>query len=287
MPKVIAGAIVPELSRYEIAPDRSSILGSGGMGVVLKAHDLLYDRDVAIKTINPTFVIPEARTLFFREAAAHARLSIKYEDKIVAVRNYGIEDTMPFMELELLHGGSLRQRIHSVTSASRSRGPVFDEVTVRTICVQVAECLRVLHDHKAYHRDLKPENILFSEASDWALKIADLGIAHIAESGLLTKAGVNTFAGGTKDYTPLDVHYGRAKADATTDIYSLGVILCELLTRKPLSWPEADKATVVARTDLSKPAKDVITRACKLLGSRNYGTVDQFIDGLNSAGPLL
>src|SRR5262245_10752847 len=145
MPTVINGVIIPDLSRYEIQPSRDSIIGAGGMGVVLKATDLLLDREVAIKTINPTFVNPNAQKLFFREAAAHARLSINHSEKIVPVRNFGIEDGTPFMELELLCGGSLRDRLNKAANNSTTRrGPLFDEKTIKVICIQIAVCLQIL-----------------------------------------------------------------------------------------------------------------------------------------------
>jgi serine/threonine protein kinase len=128
-----------------------------------------------------------------------------------------------------------------------------------------------------------PENVLFVQEDRWELKVADLGLARIAESGVLTRAGIRTFAGGTEDYTPFEVRYGKVKADARTDIYSLGVILHELLTREPLHWGNATREAVDSRPDLSKSAKDIVIRACKLMGSRNYSTIQQFLDGFASA----
>lgn len=283
MPNLMPGGIlVPKLSRYDIPSSPDPVLGRGAMGVVFRATDLLLNRPVAIKTINPSFVDSRRERLFFREAMAHARLSVEHDTKILPVRNYGIEDETPFMELELLHGGSLRQRMGTAKDQTARRRPLFDEPTIKSICRDIAEGLKVLHSENVFHMDLKPENILFVDKESLKLKIADLGLARIATSGLLTKAGVDTFAGGSRNYTPLDVHQGRTKADARTDIYSLGVILHELLFGEPLGWLDANKADVERRTELSRGARYIILRACKLMGKNNFNTVEQFLEKLDA-----
>jgi serine/threonine protein kinase len=168
MPQYIAGVIIPILSRYDIDLDAASILGKGGMGVVLRAQDRLLEKQVAIKTINPVFVAHGdletdfKHRLFFREAMAHARLGLQHPDKILRVNNYGIEDDTPFMELELVHGGSLHDRIQA-SKRDKRRGPLFDEPVIRQVCDETCEALKILHGQKVYHSDLKPSNVLFPE----------------------------------------------------------------------------------------------------------------------------
>jgi serine/threonine protein kinase len=286
MPRYFKKILIPNLSRYEIPLEDSSILGEGGMGVVLRAHDKLLNEEVAIKTINPNFVKRIDHELngrlFFREASAHARLGLKYPEKIVPVRNYGIEDETPFMELELLHGGSLRDRINDAKQAKR-KPPLFEEDEIKSICLKIGEAVAILHDEKVFHSDLKPENVLFQKKAKLDLKVADLGLAQIAGSGMLTQAGINTFFGGTKHYTPLEVLEGRMKANVKTDIYSLGKILYEMITGANLNWLDTNRQFIDKHKDISPIAKDIVIRACQLLGRNNFKTVEDFIQSLSKA----
>lgn len=244
MPEYVAGVLIPILSRYDIPLKAGSILGKGGMGVVFRATDRLLNKQVAIKTINPQLVDfandreSFEHRLFFREAMTHARVGIEHPDKILRVNNYGIEDDTPFMEMEIMAGGSLRDRIDKAKQSVK-RGALFEEDTIKSIIAQICDALKMLHGHSVYHSDLKPENILFTAETSLDLRIADLGLARIAQSGILTRAGINTFAGGTMHYTPQEVVEGVKKAAERTDLYSVGVILFELITREPLYWTKA------------------------------------------------
>ncbi|MCD0460071.1 serine/threonine-protein kinase [Roseiconus lacunae] len=293
MPEYVGGAAIPILSRYDIELDSSSILGRGGMGVVFRARDRLMDRMVAIKTINPSLVdlagVRESieHRLFFREAMTHARLGILHPAQILPVTNYGIEDDTPFMEMDILEGGSLRDRMNKQRDRKR-RGPFFDEEKLKLICGQLCDALKVLHNNKVYHSDLKPENILFASKGYDQLKVADLGLARVARSGLLTRAGLNTFAGGTMHYTPQEVTEGLKKATERTDLYSFGVILFELITREPLRWSQATSKFVEGHADLSPAAKDIIKRSCQLMGRNNFKSADDLQEKLaanNLLGP--
>lgn len=296
MPQYIQGIPFPILSRYEIRLEKRSILGMGGMGTVFKAQDRLLNKDVAIKTIKPELVTFSTtalsdsgrdgnnfkRQLFLREAMSHARLGLIHPTKILPVNNYGIEDDTPFMELELLHGGSLRNRMDKAKSTNvKRRGMLFSADEIKNIIKQICSGLKVLHDNKVYHSDLKPENVLFTEEHTFELKIADLGLARIAESGLLTRAGVNTFFGGTMHYTPQNVTEGIEKANERTDIYSVGIMIFEMLTREPLRWSKAKREFVESRSDLSDSAKNLIKKACQLTG-RNYSSISQLEEALET-----
>lgn len=282
MPEYAFGIPFPVLARYDIPLQEESILGQGGMGIVFLAKDRLLDKDVAIKIIQPALInrntlheSAEGR-LFFREAMSHARLGVEYRDLFVRVNNYGIEDDTPFYEMEILRGGSLRARMSAAKDLKR-RGPLFDESTIKDTLLRVGAALQALHSHKVYHSDLKPENILFTSSENNDLKIADLGLARIAQSGLLTRAGLQTFHGGTMNYTPQAVLEGRRKASQGTDIYSAGVILFEMLTGDILLWGQANRAFVSAHPSLSAGARDIIIRACRLLGRNNFNTIGAFM----------
>jgi serine/threonine protein kinase len=291
MPEHVAGLTIPVLSRYEIALTIDAVLGRGGMGVVLKAYDKLLDRAVAIKTINPSLVALShahddfERRLFFREAMAHARLGIQHPECIVRVNNYGIEDDTPFMEMDILEGGSLQDRMDLARAAKR-RGPLFDESTIKVVCTRVCEALKLLHREKVYHSDLKPGNVLFTAVDGWDLKVADLGIARIAQSGFLTKAGIATFAGGSMHYTPQEVVEGVKKADERTDVYSLGVILFELVAGERLLWSQAHREFVERHPSLPSGTKDLVKRACQLIGRNNLKSAEAFQERLNNTALL-
>jgi eukaryotic-like serine/threonine-protein kinase len=285
MPEYFLGVPYPTLSRYEIQLASESILGKGGMGIVFKAHDRLLDREVVIKTINPSLLnINLLKTefhhrLFFREAMTHARLGILHPEYIVKVNNYGIEDDTPFMEMELLEGGSLLDRITEAKNL-RKRGPLFDDNVIKGIAMNICEGLSILHSNRVYHSDLKPGNILFKKVGAIDLKIADLGIARIAQSGILTKAGVDTFHGGTMHYTPQAVVEKRQKANERTDLYSVGIMIYEMLARVPLMWSDANADKVDRSDELSRPAKDIIKRTCQLLGRNNFGSASELQEKL-------
>jgi serine/threonine protein kinase len=293
MPVYLARDLFPILSRYDIPLTKDSVIGRGGMGVVFKAHDTLLDIDVVIKTINPSFIDPavlrgsEESRLFFREAMTHARLGLRFPENIVRVNNYGIEDETPFFEMEFLKGGSLRDRINAAKLSGKRRGPLFDEDAIRKIVLETCAGLKVLHKHKVYHSDLKPENLLFKEENGFELKIADLGLARVAESGILTRAGINTFYGGTINYTPQNVIEKVSKANERTDIYSVGVMLYEMITRATLLWSQAGSDFINKHQELSRPAKDIIKKACQLMGRNNFSSVEQLESRLNERKSLL
>lgn len=137
-----------------------------------------------------------------------------------------------------------------------------------------------MHAHNVYHSDLKPANILFNEKGE--LKIGDLGMARIGVSGLLTRAGIKTFGGGTPGYTPQEVVDGVEKATELTDVFSLGVILYELVIGDALKPSQIKAEFIDGRTDLPPAAKNLIKRACRLLGRNNANSVAEFAERLRA-----
>lgn len=290
MPQYLMGVTFPVLSRYEITLKRESIIGKGGMGVVFRAHDRLLNKEVAIKTISPTLVDQDKLSgsieaqLFFREAMTHARIGLAHPTLIMPVHNYGIEDDTPFMEMEYLKHGSLLDKMNEA-KRNRRRGPLFDEHTIKEYISAICSGLTILHGFKVYHSDLKPANLLFPETGN-ALIIADLGLARIAQSGLLTKAGLQTFFGGTVNYTPQEVSEGAKKATERTDLYSVGVILYEMITGEILLWSQARTEHFDKHATLTRPAKDLIIRACQFMGRNNFASAEELKDKLNSVALL-
>ena len=197
--------------RYKIM----SPIGTGGSSQVYLAQDTVLNREVAIKVLDAAAAAdPVLRKMFVKEARALAALS---HPSIVAVYDVGEVDGLPFIVMEHLPGGSLKQRIER-------GGPLspFDAVTQ---AAEIANGLAFAHGKGIIHADLKPSNILF-DANDHA-KIADFGIARTPQEDADTP---QLFA--TAMYVAPERVEGKA-ATAATDVYGLGLILYEMLVGKP------------------------------------------------------
>ena len=204
-----------KLGRYEIVSE----LGKGSMGTVYKAVDPLLDRTVALKTISiaandPDLADYEAR--FYLEAKAVGGLN---HQNIVTVYDVGNSGTMPYLAMEYIEGTELA----SLTGQSRPL-PVEQALD---IAAQVAEGLAYAHAHGVIHRDIKPANIML--ANDGKAKIADFGIARMRSAE--AKSDASGVMGSPRYMAPEQV-LGR-RADHRSDIFSLGVMLCEMLTGAP------------------------------------------------------
>lgn len=201
-----------KLGKYEIRQE----LGRGAMGIVYEAFDPLIERNVAIKTILKSSIdkseADEAFKRFRREARAAGRLS---HPKIVAIYEYGEDDNMAFIVMELIHGKELKEHFDHEESFSINDG--------LRIVLQILDALDYSHARGVIHRDIKPANILITD--DGKIKIADFGIAKI-DSSSLTQVGVVL---GTPTYMSPEQFMGN-KVDKRADIYSAGVILYQFLT---------------------------------------------------------
>jgi serine/threonine protein kinase len=208
---------VTNLGRYQI----EGIVGRGAMGTVFKGIDPVINRPVALKTIRLDFVtdqseMEELRDRLTREARAAGKLS---HPNIVTIYDIGSENNLQYIAMEYLEGQTLEELI--------KRKVKFSYKIVANIISQICRGLQYAHDQGIVHRDIKPANIMV--LSDYTIKVMDFGIARV-DSSSMTRTGI---AMGTPNYIAPELLQGHA-VDRRCDIFSLGVVLYELLTgRRP------------------------------------------------------
>ncbi|MEO8322848.1 MAG: protein kinase [Actinomycetota bacterium] len=211
-----------------------SPIASGGMGTVWHARDQVLARPVAVKILNPYLAGDAAFVARFRrEAQAAARLTHPH---IVAIYDTGVETTgdttSHFIVMEHCGGGTLTE-----LTAGEGR---LDPYRIIDIGVDICSALGHAHRHGVIHRDVKPANILFTP--DGGLKVGDFGIAKAAFSDVeITTTGMIL---GTVTYISPEQANGD-EPDARSDLYSLGVVLYELLTGKPPFQADSQIATAM------------------------------------------
>ncbi|MCL1790554.1 MAG: Stk1 family PASTA domain-containing Ser/Thr kinase [Peptococcaceae bacterium] len=189
-------------------------IGAGGMAIVYRAKDTLLERTVAIKVLREQFVTDEAFVKRFRrEAQAAASLS---HPNIVSIYDVGRDGDIDYIVMEYIHGQTLKDII-------RSNGPL-ETLDAVNLVYQVGEALRHAHANNIIHRDIKPQNILVT--SDGRAKVTDFGIARAVTSATLTHTG--DIIGSVHYLSPEQAR--GALVTEQSDIYSLGIILYELIT---------------------------------------------------------
>jgi hypothetical protein len=189
-------------------------IGSGGMSTVYRAFDETLERQVAVKLMNRE-VASDSDQLerFRREARAVAQLSHPH---IVGVIDAGEDDGRPYIVLEYVEGETLKDRIRRL-----GRLPVSEAVAY---AIEIARALGAAHARHIVHRDVKPQNVLIDE--EGAAKVTDFGIARTLEEDGLTADGRVL---GTTDYVSPEQALGQ-HVNGQSDLYSLGVVLYEMLT---------------------------------------------------------
>lgn len=200
------------------------VLGAGGMGVVLLAHDLRLDRPVAIKLLRPNPSEPHATERFAREARAAARVQSEHVVRILDVDE--IESGQPFIVMEYLEGTDLERQI-------KQRGglPVPEAIDY---LLQTCEGVAEVHAAGIIHRDLKPSNLFLVKRRDGTpcVKLVDFGISKPLESvEEMALTDTEWIVGSPMYMAPEQLRHGR-DVDLRTDVWALGLVLYRLLTGK-------------------------------------------------------
>jgi len=258
--------------RYHI----SERLGEGGMALVYKAFDTRLERDVALKVIRTDRVTDELfLKRFEREARALAQLS---HPNIVHINDYGEQDGVPYLVMDYLPGGTLKDLI---------QGPMEYRQAARLL-LPVARALGYAHSKKILHRDVKPGNILITESGEPML--TDFGIARILESEEtvdLTSTGMGV---GTPSYMAPE-QTGRS-FDHRVDVYALGVVFYEMLTGRTPYRADTPLATLMMHAsdplpdpkkfaaNLPQQAVRVLVKALQKKPDDRYQSMTEFANAL-------
>lgn len=251
-------------------------IGEGGMAIVYKAHDTLLDRPVAVKVLRPELARDEEFVRRFRrEARAAASLS---HPNIVAIYDVGRHQGCDYIVMEYVEGRTLKDKI-------RREAPLPVAVAV-SLARQILQALDHAHRHGIIHRDIKPQNILLTRSGQ--VKLTDLGIARATGSWTLVESRAVL---GTAHYISPEQACGR-HTGVQSDLYSLGIVLYEMLTgRLPF---DGESPVAVAMKHVQEPPPSprrynpavpaaleaIVLKAIEKDPARRYASAGEFLEDL-------
>jgi len=246
-----------QLAQYFPHLEVLELTGAGGMGAVYKARQPALDRLVAVKILPPSVgVDPSFSDRFMREARTLARLS---HQNIVTVHDVGQSGGLFYFVMEFVAGLNLRQALQAAR---------FDTARALDVALQICEALAYAHEEGVVHRDIKPANVLLDKRG--RVKIADFGLAKLlAAPTAMTLTGSHQILGTPQYMAPEQIEHPQ-DVGHQADIYSLGVLLYEMLTGElPIGRfdPPSARAAVDARLDA------IVLRALEKDPLRRHGTV--------------
>ncbi len=258
------------ISHYKV----TAKLGEGGMGVVYKAEDTKLDRPVALKFLAPHLLRDdEARKRFEREAKAAARLD---HPNICTVYEIDEAEGRTFIVMAFLEGRPLSERI--------KEGPLKLSEAL-SVAIQTADGLEAAHEKGITHRDIKPDNLMLMTGSRGLVKIMDFGLAQLAGGSKFTREGTTL---GTMTYMSPEQAAG-AETDSRTDIWSLGVVLYEMVTGQPPFRGDYDQVIVYSlmnedpepltavRTGVPMELERIVDKCLAKEASDRYQRVDELL----------
>lgn len=261
--------------RYELIEK----IGDGGMAIVYKAKDRLLKRFIAVKILKPEFVQDIKFVENFRKES-HAAASLSHPN-IVSIYDVGQEGNINYIVMELVSGKTLNELI-------KEEAPM-DYRKAADIAKQVASGLSAAHKKGIVHRDVKPHNILMTE--DGIAKITDFGIAKAVTNTTIVDSGKDNVMGSVHYFSPEQAK--GANVDEKSDIYSLGIVLYEMLTGKvPF---DGDNPVTIALMQINEPVtppsvfnhnvppglERIVMKAVEKQPKNRFDSADEMIDALD------
>ncbi len=258
-----------QIGRYQVIER----VGRGGMGVLFRGMDPVLDREVAIKLMLVDFSEDEEamRPRFYREARAAAKLQHR---NIVTVFEFAEEGSTPYIVMEFLRGTSLAARMASPLPLA-----LEDKLDV---IAQLCDALHYAHEQGVVHRDVKPANVFL--LTDGTVKLLDFGIAKVTTSTLTRRGDVL----GSASYMSPEHVAGSESVDGRSDIFSVGVVLYELLAGRRPFHAEAPTAIIMKILQEEPPPLEGIVSGLppQLVAAVNKALAKDAADRFQTAGEL-
>ena len=261
-------------NRYRLGP----LLGEGGMAVVYRAHDETLDREVAVKVLRSQYASDEDFVRRFQQEARNA--AALSHPSIAPVFDTGVDGDFEYIVMQLVDGPDLERVL-----AGSGRLPVSEALRITS---DVADALQAAHDNGIVHRDIKPGNILLTAQGD--VRVVDFGIARALGDSRTTQPGLLL---GSVQYCSPEQVLG-APIGPASDVYSLGVVLFELLTgSRPFDGPEPAAVALqrlrqdpqpptVLAPDLPKDLDQLVLRAIQRRPDDRYPSAEAFAEAIRA-----